>query len=63
MKWALLGQGYSRTAVEKAVELANRQLAAEAPKIEPPKEVKTEIIEPEEKKQGFFSRLLNFFKK
>lgn len=63
LKWALIGQGYSRTAVEKAIEVANKQLAAEAPKFEPPKEKKVEIVEPEEEKKGFFSRLLNFFRK
>lgn len=31
LKWALIAQGYSRTAVEKSIEQANRELASEAP--------------------------------
>ena len=31
LKWALIGQGYTRTAVEKAIEIANQELAKEAP--------------------------------
>ncbi len=63
LKWALVSQGHSRTAVEKAVELANKQLAAEAPKFEPRKEEKIEIVEPEEEKAGFFKKLLKLFGK
>lgn len=61
LKWALVGQGYSRTAVEKAIDVANKQLAAEAPKFEPKKEEKVEIVEPEVESQGFFQGLLRFF--
>jgi hypothetical protein len=64
LRWALVSQGHTRTAVDKAIELANKQLAASAPKLEPPKEEKVEIVEePVEEKKGFFSRLLGFFGK
>ena len=64
LKWALISQGYSRTSVEKAIEIATKQIAASAPKLEPKKEVKTEIVEePVEEKKGFFQRLFSFFRK
>lgn len=33
LRWALINQGYSRTSVERAIELANEQLAKQAPKM------------------------------
>jgi len=33
LKFSLVKQGYSRTAIENAIKIANRQLAAEAPKM------------------------------
>ncbi|MBS3090320.1 hypothetical protein J4433_00955 [Candidatus Pacearchaeota archaeon] len=64
LKWALISQGHSRTAVENAVELANKQLAAMAPKLPPVKEEKIEFVEePVEEKKGFFKRLLGIFKR
>ena len=32
LRWALIKQGYSRTEVDKAIKLANEELANEAPK-------------------------------
>ena len=64
LKWALISQGHSRTAVEKAVELANKQLAAMAPKFKPVKEEKIEFVEgPVEEKRGFFKILFGIFRK
>lgn len=63
LKFSLIGQGYSRTEVMRAISLATEQLAAEAPKLEEkPKIVVTsnpelEIKQAVEDKQGFFSRL------
>jgi len=56
LRWALVKQGHSRTLVEKAIELTQKQLAASAPKLEPAPAPKIEI-EREEKKRGFWARL------
>jgi SOS response regulatory protein OraA/RecX len=67
LRYSLLKQGYSRTSVEKAIEIANRQLAESAPKMEEKPVVKWEVIDDNDMKQkvaeqdgesrGFFSRL------
>ena len=31
LKWALINQGYQRTSIEKAIEIAHQELAKEAP--------------------------------
>ena len=51
LKYSLLKQGYSRTSVEKAIETANQQLAAMAPKMEEKPVVKYEILDEEELKR------------
>ena len=60
LRWALVHQKHSRVTVEKALELAQKQMAASAPKIEAPKDIQKEVEiehpEPEQKK-GFFARL------
>lgn len=61
LKWALISQGHSKTAVDKAIELANKQLAALAPKLEPPKEEKTEIVESLEEKRSLLQKILRIF--
>lgn len=33
LKYSLIKQGYSKTSIEKAMEMANKQLAANAPKM------------------------------
>lgn len=45
LKWALIGQGYSRTSVEKAIEQANKELAKEAPVLKEKPVIKHEIID------------------
>lgn len=66
LKFSLLQQGYSRTSVEKAIEMANRQLAEQAPKIQEKPVIKYEVVDEEEVKRkmaeqdanrGFFSKL------
>ncbi len=63
LKWALVNQGYSRTEVERAISLANEQLASSAPKmIEKPK-ITIETIPPTEiEKKGLFSRIKEWFR-
>jgi len=45
LKLALINQGYSRTAVEKALEQAHKELAEEAPKLKEKPKIKYEIID------------------
>ena len=44
LKWALINQGYSKTAIERALRMANKQLAEEAPILEEKPVIKYEII-------------------
>jgi hypothetical protein len=66
LRYSLLHQGYSRTSVEKGIEIANRQLAAQAPKISDKPVIKYETIDDDEMaariaaqegKPGFWKRL------
>ena len=71
LRFSLIKQGYSRISVEKAIELANQQLAASAPEMkEKPKitytlldeynnPIKSFQVEPE--KKGFWQRIINWF--
>ena len=73
LKFSLISQGYSRTSVEKALELANRQLAESAPKIQEKPTIKYEVIDDNEmaskvaaqdaQSKGFFKKLFGWFKK
>ena len=45
LKWALINQGYSKISVEKALKLANEELAKKAPKFIEKPVIKYEIIE------------------
>ncbi len=44
LKWALIGQGYSRTAVERAIGELNKELARKAPILKEEPVIKYEII-------------------
>ena len=60
LKWALIGQGYSRTAVEKSLEFANRELAAEAPILKEKPVIRHNIIDENDmpiEKKGFWASL------
>ena len=59
LKWALISQGYSRGEVDKAVKIAEKELAKPAPKVEEKPVIKVERISIEEKK-SFFSKLFNW---
>ena len=45
LKWALVNQGYSRTAVLKSIEQAHKELAEKAPKIKEKPKIKYEIYD------------------
>ena len=66
LRYALIGQGYSRTSVEKAIETANKQLASTAPRMqEKPvitytyddEDMKKKVAEQDSAKQGLFKKL------
>lgn len=58
LRWALIKQGHTRTCVDKAIEVAKKEMSAAAPKLEIKEERKVEICEePVAKKKGFFARL------
>jgi len=45
LKWALINQGYQRFSVEKAIELANQEMAKEAPVLREKPVITHEIID------------------
>jgi len=61
LKWALVSQGHSRTEIERAIKLANEQLAYQAPKMVEKPVIKVEVEPPVEEKKGFWSRLKSWF--
>lgn len=58
LRWALVKQGYTRSEVDRAIILANEQLASEAPKIEIKPAVSEIVIEkPVKEKTGFWKKI------
>jgi len=51
LKWALINQGYSRSSVNKAIQLTNEQLALKAPKLKEKPIIKYEIVTDKEEKK------------
>jgi hypothetical protein len=49
LKWALIGQGYSRTSVERAIEELNKELARKAPVLKEEPVIKYEIIDEQDR--------------
>ena len=64
LKWALINQGYSKTAVETAFEIANKELAENAPILKEKPIIKYEIIDendnPVNIKKSFLKRIFGF---
>jgi len=60
LKFSLMSQGYSRISVEKAIELANEQLAQKAPILKEKPQITYKVIPSDSFEQpGFFKRLFN----
>jgi hypothetical protein len=61
LKWALIKQGYSRSLVEDAMEIAKNEISLTAPKSKDRPEITHEIIDPDsvvvEPKRSFWKRL------
>ncbi len=60
LKWALVNQGHSKAEVLKAIELANREMAAEAPVMKE-KPVITVETEPPAEDKSFWSKVKSWF--
>ncbi len=45
LKWALIGQGYSRVSVDRAIEELNKDLAKKAPVLKEKPVIKYEIVD------------------
>ncbi|MDP3987116.1 MAG: hypothetical protein Q8P81_02720 [Nanoarchaeota archaeon] len=45
LKWALIGQGYSKTSVERAIEDLNKEMAKTAPILKDKPTIKYEILD------------------
>ncbi len=61
LRWALIGQGYSRTSVERAVEELNKELARKAPILKEEPVIKYEIVDEKDRpikiKKSFLKRI------
>lgn len=74
LRFALLGQGYSRSAVSRAIKIANQQLAIEVPKMKEKPVIRYEIVYDKSrggekqgrkkagKKRGFWQKIMNLFR-
>jgi len=66
LKWALISQGYSRSEVNRAIKITNKELAKSAPKLKEKPVIKVErepiLQELEKKEEGFFDKLKIFWK-
>ena len=62
LKWALIGQGYSRVIVEESIEETHQELAKEAPILKEKPVIKYEIIDESDQpiiiKRSWWKRLL-----
>lgn len=57
LKFALIRQGYSRTMVDKALRMANEEIAASAPVIKEEPKIVYEVEEVAPAKKSFWKRL------
>ena len=64
LKWALIGQGYSKIEVEKALKIVDKQLANEVPPLKTRPEIKYEAVAPKqyyEEKKSLWRRIFGWF--
>ena len=63
LKWALIGQGYSITSVERAIEEFNKELARKAPILKEEPVIKYEIIDEQDQpvkiKKSWWKRIFS----
>ena len=64
LKWTLVNQGYSKVAIERALEIVNKELAEKAPILKEKPVIKYEIIDENDNpitiKKSFFKRIFGF---
>lgn len=65
LKWALIGQGYPKSTVERAIREVNKDLAKKAPALKEKPVIKYHIIDennnPVEIKRSWWSRFKSYF--
>ena len=67
LKFSLMNQGYSRVAVENAIELANKQLASQAPLMKEKPQISYNLITEDKEitgiveKKSFWQKLKSWF--
>jgi hypothetical protein len=57
LKQSLLNQGYSKFSVDQAVQLMNKQLSAEAPKLKERPQITYKVIDGDEAKPNLLLRI------
>ncbi len=57
LKWALVSQGHSRIEVEKALKVADVELAQQAPVLKTKPQIQVEFVPPVEEKKSLWRRL------
>ena len=61
LRWALINQGYSRTQANRAIEIANQEIAFEVPKFVEKPIIKIETEPPVKPKLTFWQRIKGWF--
>jgi hypothetical protein len=71
LRFSLINQGYSKISVDKAIEIANKQLASTIPAIKEKPQITYKVLDEENKpievseiepKKGFLKKFIDFFK-
>ena len=70
LRFSLMGQGYSKISIDKAIGIANKRLAAKAPPMKEKPQITYKIFDEENKaivseiklKKGFWKTISEFFK-
>lgn len=62
LKWALINQGHSKIEVNRAMGIANEELAEEAPILKEKPVIKVETIPAVEEEKTFWNTIKNIFK-
>ncbi len=71
LRFSLMNQGYSKISIDKAIEIANKKLAAKVPLMKEKPQITYKIIDEENKpiyiseiktKKGFLGKISKFFK-
>ena len=60
LRWALINQGYSKIEVEKAVQIANQEIASQVPKFVEKPVIKVEV-EPKIEEKTFWQKIESWF--